>query len=81
MIISRQAVADAARDTVTQKWREMQQDDARLISRPAAGGASYSAVTAAELSHWKERTASVVRKFTAAHPEIMRKFSEVICRP
>ena len=70
----REALADAARTTVTQKWQEMRQDDARLVSRLAAGGASYASVPASELPAWKERVAGVTRDFAAAHPEVMKKF-------
>lgn len=74
----RQALADAARETVTLKWREMQQDDARLVAQLVAGGASYATVPAAEIPSWKQRTDPVTRKFGAAHPEVMQKFRAIV---
>jgi len=74
----RQALADAARTTVTEKWREMQDDDARLIAALVARGANYSAVPVNELARWKERTGSVTRRFADAHPEIMRRFRAIV---
>lgn len=73
----RQALADAARASVTEKWREMQEDDARLVAALVARGASYRTVPASELAPWKERTQGVTRKFEGAHAEVMRRFRAI----
>ena len=68
------ALADAGRAQVTDKWAEMQADDARLVADLVAGGARQSIVPAAALAPWKSRTEGVTRAFEAAHPEIMQRF-------
>ena len=67
------ALSEAARNTVTAKWAEMQADDAHLVAALVAGGARQSVVAASELAAWRSRTESVTRAFAAAHPEAMRR--------
>src|SRR6267142_5858758 len=67
----RQALSEAARAAVTEKWGEMQADDARLVAELVAGGARHSVVPAEALAPWKARAESVTRAFGAAHPEAM----------
>ena len=74
----RQALADAARASVTEKWRETREDDAQLVSALVARGASYRGVPANELAPWKERTQGVARKFEASHPQVMERFRAIV---
>ena len=75
--VEQKALSEAARATVTDKWSEMQSDDARLVAELVARGARHSAVPADALASWKARTDSVTRAFGAAHPEAMRRFRAV----
>lgn len=75
------ALADAGRAAVTDKWAEMQADDARLVADLVAGGARQSIVPAAALAAWKSRTEGVTRAFEAAHPEIMQRFRALAGAP
>jgi TRAP-type C4-dicarboxylate transport system substrate-binding protein len=68
------ALADSARVSVTEKWSEMQADDARLVADLVARGATYTVVPADALASWRARTEDVTRDFAAAHPEVMRRF-------
>jgi C4-dicarboxylate-binding protein DctP len=71
----RQALIEAARTNVTEKWQEMQQDDLQLVSSLVANrGATFWAVPANELAPWKERVEGVTRKFADAYPEVFRHF-------
>jgi C4-dicarboxylate-binding protein DctP len=72
------ALADAARVTVTDKWGEMQADDARLVAELVAHGARQAVVPAGALPPWKARTEGVTRAFSAAHPEVMRRFRALV---
>jgi len=69
-----QALSDAARAAVTQKWGEMRADDARLVADLVAHGARQTVVPAEALAPWKSRTEGVTRAFGDAHPEVMRRF-------
>jgi TRAP-type C4-dicarboxylate transport system substrate-binding protein len=71
------ALSDAARETVTEKWAEMRDDDARLVTDLVAHGARQSVVTAEALAPWKSRTESVTRAFGSAHPDVMRRFRAI----
>ena len=72
------ALADAARGTVTDKWGEMQADDARLVAELVAHGARQAVVPAGALAPWKARTEGVTRAFSGAHPEVMRRFRAIV---
>lgn len=71
------ALAEAARAAITEKWREMQADDARLVAELVAGGARQSVVPAGALAPWRTRTEGVTRSFGAAHPAIMKRFRDL----
>jgi TRAP-type C4-dicarboxylate transport system substrate-binding protein len=75
------ALAEAARAAVTDKWDEMQADDARLVADLVARGARQSVVPAGDLTSWKARTESVTRAFGAAHPAAMRRFRALAGTP
>lgn len=72
------ALADSARVAVTEKWGEMQADDARLVAELVTRGAMYTAVPADAVAGWRERTEGVTREFAAMHPEVMRRFRAVV---
>jgi C4-dicarboxylate-binding protein DctP len=72
------ALADSARASVTDKWGEMQADDARLVAELVSRGAVYTAVPADTVAAWRERTEGVTREFAAAHREVMRRFRAVV---
>ena len=72
------ALSEAARTTVTDKWGEMREDDARLVAQLAAKGAVYSVVPQAELRSWKGRTAGVTKKFSEAHPDVMQRLQTIV---
>jgi C4-dicarboxylate-binding protein DctP len=71
------ALADSARVSVTEKWSEMQADDARLVAELISRGATYTVVPGEAVAAWRERTAGVTRQFAAAHPEVMQRFRAV----
>src|SRR6267143_5806349 len=58
-----QALSDAARVSVTEKWGEMQADDARRVAELVARGATYTAVPGDAVAAWRERTEDVTRDF------------------
>jgi C4-dicarboxylate-binding protein DctP len=72
------ALADSARVSVTEKWSEMQTDDARLAADLVSRGAMYTVVPADALAAWRERTGGVTREFAAAHPEVMRRLRAAV---
>ena len=72
------ALADSARVSVTEKWSEMQADDARLVAYLVSRGATYTAVPEDAVAAWRARTEGVTREFAAAHPEVMRRFRVVM---
>jgi len=72
------ALADSARASVTEKWSEMQADDARLVAELVSRGATYTVVPGDAVAGWMERTRSVTKEFAAAHPEVMRRFRAVV---
>src|SRR5258708_13645233 len=72
------ALAEAGRTTVTDKWGEMQADDARLVAELVAHGARQAVVPAGALAPWKARTEGVTRAFSAAHPEVLRRFRAIV---
>ena len=75
----RQALIDASRICVTEKWRDMQQDDFQLISTLVAKrGASFWSVPANELAPWKEQVEGVTRKFANAYPEVIQQYRAII---
>src|SRR5262249_50752813 len=67
------ALADAARTQVTEKWAEMQADDAKLVAGLVADGARLHTVPADALAAWKSRADAVTRAFESARPEAMRR--------
>ncbi|HET7765679.1 MAG TPA: hypothetical protein VFK92_11385 [Burkholderiales bacterium] len=72
-----EASADFARVAVTEKWSEMQADDARLVGDSVARGAVYAVAPGEAVAAWRERTAGVTRDFAAKHPEVMRRLRAV----
>jgi C4-dicarboxylate-binding protein DctP len=72
------ALAESARSAVTDKWGEMQADDARLVAELVAHGAMYTVVAADAVASWRARTGGVTRDFAAAHPEAMRRFRAIV---
>ena len=76
--LEQKAFADSARVAVTEKWGEMQADDARLLADLVSRGAMYTAVPADAVAAWREMVAGVTRGFTAKHPEVMRRFRGVV---
>jgi len=72
------ALAESARASVTQKWGEMQADDARLVAELVSRGATYTAVPADAVAAWRERTAGVTREFAARRPEVMGRLKAVV---
>jgi TRAP-type C4-dicarboxylate transport system substrate-binding protein len=75
------ALADAARTQVTEKWAEMQADDARLMAALVADGARQNVLPAASLPGWKARTDSVIRDFDAKRPEALKRLRAAIGGP
>ena len=71
------ALADSVRVSVTEKWGEMQADDARLIVDLVTRGATYTVVPGDAVAAWRKRTGGVTREFAAKHPEVMRRFGVV----
>lgn len=71
------ALADSARAAVTEKWSEMQADDARLVEGLVARGAVYAVAPGEAVAAWRGRTASVTRDFAAKHPEVMLRLRSV----
>ena len=76
----RQALTEAARTKVTERWRDMQQDDLQLISTLVARGATYWSVPAEGMAPWKERVGGVTRKFENAYPEVMQQYHAIATR-
>jgi len=72
------ALTESARVSVTEKWSEMQADDARLVAELVSHGAMYAVVPGESIAVWRERTEGVTRGFAAAHPEVMRRFRAVV---
>jgi len=72
------ALADSARVSVTEKWGEMQADDARLVAELVASGATYTVVPGDTVAAWRERTGGVTREFAAKHAEVMRRFRAIV---
>jgi C4-dicarboxylate-binding protein DctP len=72
-----EALAESARVSVTQKWAEMQADDARLVADLVTSGAKYAVVPDGAVAAWSARTEGVTRSFEAAHPEVMHRFRAV----
>ncbi len=74
----RRALIEAARLCVTEKWRDMQEDDMQLISALVAKkGASFWSLPAKEMPLWKEPVEGVTRKFAKVYPEIMGQYREI----
>jgi C4-dicarboxylate-binding protein DctP len=76
--VEQKALADSARVSVTEKWSEMQADDARLVAELVSRGATYTVVPGDTLAAWRERTEGVTREFAAKRPEVMRRFRAVV---
>ena len=74
----RKALADSARVSVTEKWGEMQADDARLIFDLVTRGATYAVVPGDAVAAWRERTGGVTREFAAKHPEVVKRFRAAV---
>jgi C4-dicarboxylate-binding protein DctP len=75
------ALIEAARTQITDKWREMQADDARLVAALIADGAKQFVVPPESLSAWKARADSVTRAFGIARPEALSRLRAVIGAP
>jgi C4-dicarboxylate-binding protein DctP len=72
------ALAESARVSVTEKWSEMQADDARLVADLVVRGATYTVVAGDTVGAWRVRTGSVTLEFAVKHPEVMRRFRAVV---
>jgi len=72
------ALADAARTSVTEKWGEMQADDARLVAELVSRGATYTVVPGDGVAAWRGRTEGVTREFAVNHSEVMRRFRSIV---
>ena len=72
------ALAESARASVTEKWSEMQADDARLVAELVSRGAMYTVVPGDAVAAWRERTAGVTREFAAKRPEVMGRLKAVV---
>jgi C4-dicarboxylate-binding protein DctP len=72
------ALADSARVAVTDKWGEMQADDARLVADLVSRGATYTVVPGDAVVAWGERTGGVTREFAAKHSEVMQRFRAIV---
>ena len=72
------ALADSARVSVTEKWSEMQADDARLVAELVSRGATYTVVPGDATAPWRERTEGVTQEFAAKHSEVMRRFRVIV---
>ena len=72
--LEQKALADAGRSAVTEKWAEMQADDARLVADLVAKGARQAVIPADALAAWKARTEGVTRSFGAAQPEAVKRW-------
>jgi C4-dicarboxylate-binding protein DctP len=70
--VERKALADSAREAVTEKWDEMRADDARLVAELVSRGAKYAVVPSAD--EWKERTGRVAQDFAGRYPEAVARF-------
>jgi len=76
--VEQKALADAARVSVTEKWSEMQADDARLVAELVSRGATYTVVPGDAVAAWRERTEGVTLEFATKHAEVMRRFRAVV---
>jgi TRAP-type C4-dicarboxylate transport system substrate-binding protein len=72
------AFAESARVSVTEKWGEMQADDARLVAELVSRGATYTVVREDAVAAWRERTGGVTREFAARHLEVTRRLRAVV---
>jgi len=52
--LEQKALAESARVSVTEKWGEMQADDARLVAELVSRGATYTAVPGDAVAAWRE---------------------------
>lgn len=78
----RTALAEAGRTTVTEKWAEMRDDDARLVADLLASkGARQLRIPPEAAGEWKARTAPVVQKFGAARPEALARWRALAGAP
>jgi C4-dicarboxylate-binding protein DctP len=76
--VEQKALADSGRVSVTEKWSEMQADDARLVAELVGRGATYTVMPGDAVAAWRERTAGVTQDFAAKHPEVMRRFRAIV---
>lgn len=74
----RQALIEATRTSLADKWRDMQREDCQVISTFVAKGASYWSVPEDELGPWKERVEEVGRLFADKYPEVIQKYYSVV---
>jgi len=74
LAVEQKALVDSGRVAVTEKWREMLADDARLVAELVSHGALYAVVPRDVVPMWRERTEGVTREFAEKHPEVMRRF-------
>lgn len=73
----REALIDAARTHVTEKWRDMREDDSQLISKLIARGATFWSVPADGLAPWQKKVEEVTRKFEASYPEVIQRYRAI----
>ena len=73
----REALIASARNHVTDKWRDMREDDSQLISTLVARGATFWSVPADDLEPWQKRVEAVTRKFENTYPEVMQAYRKI----
>jgi TRAP-type C4-dicarboxylate transport system substrate-binding protein len=73
----REALIEAARAKVTEKWRDMQQDDSQLISTLVARGATFWSVPADGLVPWQKKVEAVTRQFESTYPEVTQQYRAI----
>jgi TRAP-type C4-dicarboxylate transport system substrate-binding protein len=73
----REALIAAARNHVTEKWRDMREDDSQLISALVARGATFWSVPTDGLEPWQKRVEAVTRKFESTYPEVMQAYRKI----
>ncbi len=74
----REALVQAVRAGVTEKWGDMQRDDSQIISSFVPQGGNYWSVPAGEMPFWKERVAKMRRNFAERYPDVMQKYNSIL---
>jgi TRAP-type C4-dicarboxylate transport system substrate-binding protein len=74
----RQALVEAGRENVTEKWGTFQRDDSQVISDFTAQGASCWSVPANELPSWREKVEWITGKFAEDYPDVIRRYRAIL---